>query len=138
MVFVIFLGMSTPIIVVGLIYFLQKKLKHREILAAIEKGIPVSELNLMKAKKSKDDKADWIKDITSSIAMLMIAAGSGVLFGLMIKWGMPLNPGGILFIVPVIFLSNGTGRLIRGIMRRKFEPEDLQKRQLMTDASCDK
>jgi hypothetical protein len=33
-----------PVIVVGVVYYLKKRLEHKQIMAAIEKGTPLSEL----------------------------------------------------------------------------------------------
>jgi hypothetical protein len=39
----VLLGVSSPIIVVGVIYYLKKRLEHKQIMAAIEKGTPLSD-----------------------------------------------------------------------------------------------
>ena len=125
-VFIIFLGFSSPIIVCALAFYFIKRLKHKEILAAIEKGVPISELNLEEARKPKDTSPDWIKDISSGVIFLLIAAGFTALLLLGIFKIATTSGTYPLFLVaiPIVFFSVGVGMLIRGIMRRKYEPQN--------------
>jgi len=41
---IVFIALSTPLIVIGMIYYYKKRLEHKQIMAAIEKGTPLSEL----------------------------------------------------------------------------------------------
>ena len=124
-VFIIFLGFSSPIIIVALAFYFIKRLKHKEILAAIEKGVPISELNLGEASKSQDTGPGWIKDISSGIIFLLIAAGFTALLLLGI-FKIAATSGTyslFMFAVPIVFFGIGIGMLIRGLMRRKYEPQ---------------
>jgi len=69
-VLIIFLGLSSPIIIIGLIYYLKKRLEHKQIMAAIEKGTPLSEL-----KPVKPTGPLWIKNFTVGIALLIVSVG---------------------------------------------------------------
>jgi hypothetical protein len=66
-VFIIFLGLSSPVIIIGLIYYLKKRLEHKQILAAIEKGTSLAEL-----KPVKPTGPLWIKNLTAGIAIVWI------------------------------------------------------------------
>jgi amino acid transporter len=118
----VFIGLSMPFIILGLVYYFKKRLEHKQILAAIEKGMPVSELNIRKAKE--DDKTTgpgWVKDITKGITCLIIAVGVSVVFFYFLRVG-PIQAV-ILLIIPIIFFANGVGLVIRGMMRKKYEKQ---------------
>ena len=123
---IVFIGMSMPFIVVGLVYYLKKKLYHKEVIAAIEKGMPISELNLRKAKAAEDDQTagpGWVRDITKGITCLIIAAGIGFVFYYWLIMCCGPKEAAILWIVPVIFLAKGIGLIMRGNMRKKYEKQ---------------
>ena len=119
----IFIGLSTPIILIGLVYYYKKRLEHKQIMAAIEKGTPLSEIMPIKRKEGT-----WINDISKGIAMLIIAAVTTIIFGAMLFYGSgslgigtTIFPFGVFFIIPAVFLGNGIASLIRGRLRRKHE-----------------
>jgi hypothetical protein len=60
-VFIVFSSMTTVAIVIGLLVFFAKRLEHKQILAAIEKGTPLSDL---KPRKSESVGPVWIKYLT--------------------------------------------------------------------------
>ena len=82
---IVMIGMSTPIIVIGLVYYYKKKLEHRQVIAAIEKGVPVSELNLNASKEKKSDGPGWIKDQSKGTTLLIIGIGIVVAFWLLLR-----------------------------------------------------
>ena len=107
MVFVILLGVSSPIIVVGVIYYLKKRLEHKQIMTAIEKGTPLSEILPPKPKPAGPA---WIKYVSTGIALIII--GFGFIF-----FDPTRNPGIAIFMV----LSGiGVAMLIRGLLHRKY------------------
>ena len=117
-VFFIFLGMSLPIIFIGLIYYLKKRLEHKQIMAAIEKGIPLPDLKPPKPKGST-----WIKNFTAGITLLLLAAGF-LCFGLFRNYHNGFHSFGFRsgnFVLPLILFAVGISRLIRGLLQRKTE-----------------
>ena len=114
----VFIGLSTPIIIVCLVYYFKKRLEHKQIMAAIEKGTPLSELRPVK----KHTGPAWIRAYTSGIAMLIIAVGLTFVILLMLNTGAPRQLM-ILLLIPVLFLGNGLGALIRGRMLKKIPQE---------------
>ena len=115
-VLIIFLGLSTPIIVVGVIYYLKKRLAHKQIMAAIEKGTPLSEL-----RPPKPAGPIWIKSLTIGIALLVISLPFLYMFlGPLIRGDRPeegvLFPFGIFFAIGIAFF-------IRGLLQRKVQPQ---------------
>ncbi len=128
---IVFVGLSTPIIVVGVIYYYKKRLEHKQIMAAIEKGTPLSEL-----KPAKPTGPLWIKNLTSGIAMLIVAAGLACIPLLGHFDGPPGPPPFVYFVVAVIFFAIGISRLIRGLLQRKTQQQTQSSDQ--TDAGENK
>lgn len=102
----VFLGISCPIIVVGVIYYLKKRLEHTQIMAAIEKGTPLSELIPPKPKPAGPV---WIKYLSLGAGMVVIGAGL-----LLSGRG---SPGTLIVCV---ILGVGICWLIRGLLHRKY------------------
>ena len=115
MVFLMFLGMSSPVIIVCLIYYLKKRLEHKQILAAIEKGTTLSEL-----RPAKRTGPLWIKNLTAGIALLIIAAGF-VCVRLVQGYEYVESFGS--FFIAVILFGVGIAWLIRGLLQRKVEKQ---------------
>ena len=114
-VLIIFLGLSSPIIIIGLIYYLKKRLEHKQIIAAIEKGTSLSQLRPVKPTGPL-----WIKNFTAGIALLIVAAGI-----VYIQLATGYNYGqsfGIYFLALILF-ALGVSRLIRGLLQRKAEKQ---------------
>ena len=114
-----------PILIIGMVYYHKKKLEQKQILAAIEKGVPVAELNIGTKKQSKSQGPGWIQDQSKGITLLVIGIGIAIAF-----WFFVTSLGGgvfnVMWIVPVVFLGNGIGLLIRANMRRKYEKTELE------------
>ena len=124
-VLIVFTAPAVPILIIGLVYYYKKKLEQKQVLAAIEKGVPVAELNLGAKKQSKSQGPGWIQDQSKGITLLVIGIGIAIAF-----WFFVTSLGGgvfnVMWIVPVVFLGNGIGLLIRSNMRRKYEKTELE------------
>ena len=107
---IVFIGIFSPIIVIGVIYYLKKRLEHKQILAAIEKGTPLSELR--PPKPPKENGAMWIKNITLGIALLIIGAG----------W-LVAGPshGGVSRFIAFVLFGVGIAWIVRGALNRKYK-----------------
>jgi hypothetical protein len=113
-VLIIFLGLSSPIIIIGLVYYLKKRLEHKQILAAIEKGTSLSQLRPVKPAGPL-----WIKNLTAGIALLILAAG---LICIQLARGYHYESFGFYFLALILF-AFGIARLIRGLLQRKAEKQ---------------
>ena len=124
-VLIVFTAPAMPILIIGMVYYHKKKLEQKQILAAIEKGVPVAELNLGAKKQDKSEGPGWIQDQSKGITLLVIGIGIAIAF-----WFFVTSLGGgvfnVMWIVPVVFLGNGIGLLIRSNMRRKYEKTELE------------
>ncbi len=117
--FIVFLGISSPIIVVGMVYYFVKRLEHKNILAAIEKGVPVSELNICTKKQHKSNGPGWVRDQYKGITLLIIALGIG--FVLWNVRGHGSFDTWVFWIIPIVFLANAVGLILRSQQRKKYE-----------------
>ena len=117
----IIIALAVPVIVIGVVYYLKKRFEHKQIMEALEKGTPLSELRFVKPKPVGPI---WVKYLSSGVIILAIGlafilAGPG--------WGQR-GPG--LF-VAVILCGVGLALLIRGLLYRKYQP----KSQLSTNSN---
>ena len=110
-VFIVFSSMATVVIIIGLIAYFCKRLEHKEILAAIEKGIPLSQL---KSRRAEPMGPAWIKYLTGGIIFFFI--GLAFLFG-----GAVWDRGGVGPFVAFIMCGIGLAWLLRGLLCRKYE-----------------
>jgi len=120
-VLIIFLGLSSPIIIIGLVYYLKKRLEHKQIMAAIEKGTPLSELRPLKPKGLL-----WIRSLTAGIAFLVISLPFLYMFFAPLFRG-DYSKGGFAedALYPfAIFFAIGIAFFIRGLLQRKAEMQN--------------
>lgn len=100
-ILLVLVGLACPVIVLGVVYYMKKRLEHKQIMAAVEKGTALSELVSPKQRSPL-----WIKSICLGVATLIIA------FGLV----MPLQPG-----TTIAFVVTGVGAawIVRGLLLRR-------------------
>jgi len=104
MVLLIMVGVSSPIVVIGVIHYLKKRLEHKQIMAAIEKGMPLSELVPPKPQLAGPG---WIRYVSLGIALLIMSLGF-------------LMGGSTGTIAAFALLGVGAAWLIRGLLHRKY------------------
>ena len=117
----VFMALSTPVIIICIVYYFKKKLDHKEILAAIEKGMPLSELKPTKSKTDSD--SNWVRNITKGIICLIIGLGLVPLICFLIEEN-PDRVFAIFWIMPLVFLANGIGQVVAGVLNKKNEKND--------------
>jgi len=117
MIFIMFLGMASPVLIICLVYYLKKRLDHKQVMTAIEKGTPLSDLKFLKPPKPTGPL--WIKNLTIGIAFLIISAG-------LVGAGLVCCGGRISdenvwgwFIVALILFAIGVARLMQSLLQRK-------------------
>lgn len=103
---IVFIGISSPIIVVGVVYYLKKRLEHKQIMTAIEKGTPLSEIMPPKPKPAGPA---WIKFVSSGIMLVIIGLGFIFLD--------PMNKSHSGF---TVLCGIGAGLVVRGLLHRKY------------------
>jgi hypothetical protein len=102
--------MTAIVIAIGLAIYFAKRLEHKQIMAAIEKGTPLSELKRLKPTLTGPE---WIKYLTGGIIILAVAFAFG--------FGEQLNRllGGTSF-VAIILCGVGISLIVRGLLHRKY------------------
>jgi hypothetical protein len=109
-VFIIFGSMTAIVIAIGLAIYYAKRLEHKQIMAAIEKGTPLSELRHPKHRLTGPE---WIKYVTGGIVVLAVAFAFGF-SGLLGRF-----LGGTSF-VAIILCGIGIAWIVRGLLYRKY------------------
>jgi hypothetical protein len=107
-VLIILVGVTSPIIVVGVVYYLKKRFEHKQIMAAIEKGMPLSELVQRKPRPTVPTGPAWIRYLSGGILMFFIA------FGYLLRGMMEA-----IFVTSVL-LGVAVSLVIRSILYRKY------------------
>jgi len=105
-VFIVFASLTAIVLVIGLVCYFAKRLEHKQIMAAIEKGIPISELRPTKPKPAGPL---WIKHLTVGIVLLAIALG--------------LALGGGVILVAFVLGGIGIASIVRALLYRKYQPQ---------------
>jgi hypothetical protein len=97
-------------------YFVSKKrLEHQQILAAIDKGTPLSELRPINKKEST-----WIKSFSTGIAFLLMGIGFVSIATYSTLTKKPDEDAGFgLFIASIVFLAFGAAGVVSGILKKK-------------------
>ncbi len=111
-------------VVVAIVFWFllnKKRLEHQQIMAAIEKGTPLSELRPVEQPTKQ---TNWIKSLCGGIMFLLMGIGLSIIIFYVKPVRGPLaeDPGFGLFIA-VIFLAIGIAKIIRGILQRKDDKE---------------
>ena len=109
-VFIVFGSMTAIVIAIGLAIYFAKRLEHKQIMAAIEKGTPLSELRPLKPRPTGPE---WIKYLTGGIVVLAVAFAFGF-SGLVGRW-----LGGTSF-VAIILCGVGIALIVRALLYRKY------------------
>ncbi len=109
----ILIALAVPVIVIGVVYYLKKRFEHKQIMIALEKGTPLSELRSIKPKPVGPI---WVKHLSSGVLMLAI----GLAF---IVAGPSMGSGASMLFVGIILCGVGIASLIRGLLYRKYQPK---------------
>ena len=105
----IIIALAVPVIVIGVVYYLKKRFEHKQIMEAIEKGTPLSEL-----KPPKQNGKLWIKNVTIGVALIIIGLGA---------WWTGPGHGGMSAFIALIIFGVGVAWLVRGLLYRKGQSQ---------------
>jgi len=100
-VMLVLVGLACPVIVISVVYYTKKRLEHKQIMAAVEKGVVLSQLMPPRQRSPL-----WIRSICLGVAALVIA------FGLvMSSWAET--------IIPFVIAGVGAAWVVRGLLLRR-------------------
>jgi hypothetical protein len=101
---IVLVACAAPVIIIGVVYYLKKRLEHKQILVAIEKGTPLSELVPLKSTPAGPA---WIGYVSKGILGLVIAFGF---------WVRPSHTS----LIGCVIGGVGAAWLVRGLLHRKY------------------
>lgn len=109
----ILVALAIPVIIIVLLLFFAIRFRHKQIMAAIEKGTPLSELRPLRHYG-----ASWIRNIT--IGIMMLGIGLALIFA-----GPESTDSPALFGAIVVF-GIGIAWIVRGLLNRKYSAYGVQ------------
>lgn len=113
-----------PILVILFFFFYRKKLQHQQILAAMDKGLPIQDFLAVPEKKE----TGWIPNISAGIGLIVFAILLLIVYypaGIYRIFDRPLVG---FMAIPLVFACVGLSRLLRGIFQRAAKKkEDAEK-----------
>jgi len=117
--YVAFMPFIVPIAICAIVFWFlinKKRLEHQQIMAAIEKGTPLSEL-----RPVKKEGPNWIKSLTTGVAFLLIGIGMAIVSLISFNYYSADDASFGLLIASVVFIAIGAAGVLRGILQRKAE-----------------
>jgi len=95
-----------PLMLILVYLFYRKSLQHRQIMKAIETGVPVSEL-----LAKPDPTINWVRNLSLGIGLLLIGA-------VLTCYAVVVEAEEALVVMPIIICGIGVIFLLRGILQR--------------------
>ena len=106
---VVFASIIAIAIVIGIVAFFSNRFKHKQIMAAIEKGIPLPETRPVRCNG-----VSWIRNITAGIIIVSIALA-------FVYAGPHMDGRGPGLFVAIILFGVGLSLVVRGLLYRKYQ-----------------
>lgn len=108
-----------PFLLILLIVFYKKKYQHQQILTAMEKGIPVSDLIAKPVQRTWE--INWIRSLSAGIGFLFVALALAGLWLWTNKSSDVESMPPSFMIIPIIIGGLGLIYLFRGLLQRTYE-----------------
>jgi hypothetical protein len=106
-----------PVILILLLVFYKKKLQHQQILVAMEKGLPISDL----IEKPRNKEVNWVRSLSAGIGFLFIGLLLTAIWGWLYVTGEPRTASIIWLVIPILISGWGLIFLTRGILQKNYE-----------------
>ena len=103
-----------PVILILLFFFYKKKLQHQQIIAAMEKGLPVKDLLEVPNKKE----TGWIPNISAGIGLLFVAIALAIIYYPLGVYSGTQKIVLPVIAIPIVFAGLGITRLLRGLFQK--------------------
>lgn len=104
---VVFASIIILAIVIGFVAFFSNRFKHKQIMAAIEKGIPLPEIRPVRCNG-----VSWVRSLTGGIIIVSLALA-------FVFAGPYMGRGPGLFVAIILF-GVGLSCIVRGLLYRKY------------------
>lgn len=123
----ILLACAIPAVAFFLVIYFAIRLRHKQIMAAIEKGTPLSELRPQRWNESR-----WIRNITLGIMAICL--------GLALVFAGPDKAGSPALFLAITSLGIGLALIVRGMLYKRYsvcgrqiQPPQNRERGMMED-----
>jgi hypothetical protein len=109
-----------PFVLTLLLNFYKKKLQHMQILAAMDKGLPIADL----IEKPNNKEVNWVRSISAGIGYLFVGlALSSIWVWISKSEDVPV----VWLIIPILISGLGLVFFFRGVLQKNYEK--LQKKE---------
>jgi hypothetical protein len=110
-----------PFLLILLIVFYKKKYQHQQILVAMEKGLPITDLITKPQPRNRE--VNWVRSLSAGIGFLFVGLALAGYF----VWT-NAAPGvtpveSTFLILPIVIFGLGLIFLFRGILQRNYEKQ---------------
>jgi membrane protease YdiL (CAAX protease family) len=112
-----------PVLLGLLLVFYKKKLQHQQILVAMEKGLPISDLIAKPQQHSRE--INWVRSLSAGIGFIFVGIVIPIIFfavGMINPSTPPEKVFGML-IIPTVVCGLGLIFLTRGILQKNYEKQ---------------
>lgn len=110
-----------PFLLILLIVFYKKKYQHQQILVAMEKGLPITDLIAKPQPRNKE--VNWVSSLSAGIGFLFVGLALAGFF----VWTKVASSVGSLepkfLVIPIVIFGLGLIFLFRGILQRNYEKQ---------------
>ena len=113
---IVFGSITIWVVVVMGFDYLKKRLESRQVLAAIEKGVPLSELVAIIQPRTR-----WIRYLSSGIGLIIAAIGIALTMWISSRYS--LGQETLIILILVLILAYGISRVISSILYKKYPPK---------------
>ena len=106
-----------PFLLILLIVFYKKKYQHQQILVAMEKGLPITDL----IEKPRNKEVNWVRSLSAGIGFLFVGLMLTAIWGWLYVTGEPRTKDIFWLVIPILISGWGLIFLTRGILQKNYE-----------------
>jgi hypothetical protein len=108
-----------PFLLALLIVFYKKKYRHQQILAAMEKGLPIADL----IEKPRNKEVNWVRSLSAGIGFLFVGLLLTAIWVWLYVTGEARTTAIVWLVIPVLIAGLGLIFLFRGILQKNYEKQ---------------
>ncbi|MBM4103787.1 MAG: hypothetical protein FJ263_07015 [Planctomycetes bacterium] len=110
-----------PFILVLFLAYYRNKYRHQQILAAMEKGLPITDL--IARPQIRNREVNWVRSLSAGIGFLFV----GLLLTAVWVWlyvtGEARDTAVVWLVIPIVIAGLGLIYLFRGILQKNYEKQ---------------
>jgi hypothetical protein len=108
-----------PFLLVLLLAFYRNKYRHQQILTAMEKGLPITDL----IAKPRNKEVNWVRSLSAGIGFIFTGLALVGFFVWMNLSPHTQSPPPPFLIIPIVIFGLGLIFLFRGILQKNYEKQ---------------